>query len=316
MDIVKIPRDFYLPRPPELPVASVIACPPDGTPPKDDYTFIPHVHDFVEIVAILSGTGTQWINGAFFPVLRGDVFLLRGDTAHCFTEHKGLRLCNILYVPEAVPLPYDLCCKMSGYQMFFLAEPLLRNARNNRCGLHLSPEVMQTLESMICQMQELSNIRDEGFEVRKLVLLLEIILMLSENGEDKLADADGAFSKIVSVIGRMEKEPINNWTLTTLAKLACTSPRNFLRLFNKVTGTSPMNYLCRLRLIRAAEFLRHGYSVSHAAEYCGFKDTNYFGKKFKKLHGMSPHNFSTQSKVKVCHWNEQTQRFDTRRAQN
>ena len=42
-----------------------------------------HTHDFIEIEYVLSGTGTQIINGQKYKVKRGDViFLKKGDCLH------------------------------------------------------------------------------------------------------------------------------------------------------------------------------------------------------------------------------------------
>lgn len=296
--VVHIPRNLFLPEPPELAVSVVCAEPKNGTLTGENYTFVPHTHDFMELVVVRSGTGTQLVNGNLFPVFRGDVFLLRGDMVHCFIEHKNLQLYNILFMPNEMPLPYALLRKMSGYQMFFLAEPSLRSARDNRCGLHLPPEKTESLEQMVRRLEETLAVRREGFEARALSLLLNIILMISESSQSAFADTDGTWPRIVAVIGRMENEFTRDWSLPELAELACTSPRNFLRLFAKVTGSSPINYLLHLRVTRAAELLRRGCSVAEASERCGFCDVSYFGKTFKRIHGLAPRNFCPARRLK------------------
>ena len=66
----QIPRQAFMPSARELQIALAPAAPADE-PQQGNWTFVPHVHDFMELVLILSGTATQWINGHTYPVFFG-----------------------------------------------------------------------------------------------------------------------------------------------------------------------------------------------------------------------------------------------------
>ena len=64
---------------------------------------------------------------------------------------------------------------------------------------------------------------------------------------------------------------------------------NFRRNFTSVFGISPRGYINSVRVNNAKSFFSSGaYSVSEVAELCGFSDTNYFCRFFKKNTGMTP----------------------------
>ncbi|WP_372631043.1 ABC transporter substrate-binding protein [Cohnella sp.] len=85
------------------------------------------------------------------------------------------------------------------------------------------------------------------------------------------------------------KEPI---TLESLAGLLDCHPRHLQRLFKSRTGTSPIDYLIRVRMDKAKELLlTTDFALKDIAEGVGYADSYYFGRLFKKTEGVSPIRF-------------------------
>ncbi len=82
-----------------------------------------------------------------------------------------------------------------------------------------------------------------------------------------------------------------NIIVDDLANMTGLNPVYLGALFKKNTGYPIKEYINRVR-INIAENLLHtgGYSVSDVAERCGFSDTFYFSKVFKKHKGYPPSN--------------------------
>jgi AraC family transcriptional regulator len=75
------------------------------------------------------------------------------------------------------------------------------------------------------------------------------------------------------------------------------SPFHFLRLFTKVLGVTPHQYLVRSRLRRAARLLAHDTgSITEAALEVGFGDLSNFVRTFHRAAGMSPRRFRAAAK--------------------
>ncbi len=74
-----------------------------------------------------------------------------------------------------------------------------------------------------------------------------------------------------------------------MARAAGLSRHHFARLFKERTGSSPVEYLARLRLRRAAAMLRDGSGdLAEVAQASGFNSPTYMCRVFKKLTGMTP----------------------------
>jgi AraC-like DNA-binding protein len=81
-------------------------------------------------------------------------------------------------------------------------------------------------------------------------------------------------------------------SLEAAAKEAGLSPFHFLRLFNKVLGVTPHQYLVRTRLRRAARLLAEGSRpVTEVALDAGFADLSNFVRSFRRAAGASPREF-------------------------
>jgi len=93
----------------------------------------------------------------------------------------------------------------------------------------------------------------------------------------------------------MENHSDHPMTLDALAAMTGLSRRSFCRAFRRAMGTSPMDYLVRQRITRAAELLiRTDATITEIALACGFSDSNYFSRQFRQILGMSARAYRTQ----------------------
>jgi len=85
--------------------------------------------------------------------------------------------------------------------------------------------------------------------------------------------------------------------LEAAAKEAGLSSFHFLRLFSKVLGVTPHQYLVRSRLRRAARLLADdGQSITEIAYGVGFGDLSNFVRTFHRAAGVSPRAFRRAAK--------------------
>jgi len=89
-------------------------------------------------------------------------------------------------------------------------------------------------------------------------------------------------------------EPVD---LEGAARQAGLSPFHFLRLFAKVIGVTPHQYLVRSRLRRAARLLSDDApSITDVAFDVGFADLSNFVRTFRRAAGVSPRDFRKAAK--------------------
>jgi AraC-like DNA-binding protein len=98
--------------------------------------------------------------------------------------------------------------------------------------------------------------------------------------------SDKRIARALAAIHEHTAEP---WTLETLAREAAMSRTAFAVSFRTLVGESPMAYLQRWRVLRAANALRsEGLSLARAAEAVGYQSDVVFAKAFKRVTGESP----------------------------
>lgn len=95
--------------------------------------------------------------------------------------------------------------------------------------------------------------------------------------------------RIARALAAIHEHYAGQWTLDTLAHEAGMSRTAFAVTFRELVGESPMSYLERWRVQRAANALRtDGLSLARAAEAVGYRSDIVFAKAFKRVTGESP----------------------------
>jgi len=81
-------------------------------------------------------------------------------------------------------------------------------------------------------------------------------------------------------------------TLKSLAAASYLSPFHFARLFKKLTGTSPHNYLAGIRATRAQLLLAEtDLSIAEIGARVGYLSGSHFTKAFRTATGATPREF-------------------------
>jgi AraC-like DNA-binding protein len=258
--------------------------------PQERFTL--HTHEFSEIVIIVGGRALHMIRGESWPVEAGDVFVVRGPEAHDYREIKDLRLINILFQPRNLHLePMDLL-GIDGYKALFSFEsPTRKRPRSNR-KLQLAPKKLAITLNYVDSLDHELKSRDAGYSFMAHSCFMQIVGYLSRAyGEFKELDRDARLcvSKAMDYLEAHLDQPV---TIDELSRLSHMSKRSFFRAFQAATGSTPIAYLVKLRLTRAAEMLRcYGENVTSVAYKVGYNDSNFFARQFHAMFGFSPSNY-------------------------
>lgn len=103
---------------------------------------------------------------------------------------------------------------------------------------------------------------------------------------------------VVAMLQDLDKHIAEEVTLPGLARRSGFSAQHLNRLFRKHLGVTPLQYLARVRMERAAELLRDGrLTVAEIARRVGVPDPYYFSRLFHNHHGKSPTQFRQQATV-------------------
>ena len=81
-------------------------------------------------------------------------------------------------------------------------------------------------------------------------------------------------------------------TLSALARLTGMSPKYFCRFFRTIVHRSPIDYVNYYRVECASHFLSSGdMTVAEIAQHCGYNDSSFFIKQFRKYKGVTPKQY-------------------------
>jgi len=81
-------------------------------------------------------------------------------------------------------------------------------------------------------------------------------------------------------------------SLETLARLTGMSPKYFCRFFKAIVHRSPIDYVNYYRVECASHFLTSGdMTVAEIAQHCGYNDSSFFIKQFRKYKGITPKRY-------------------------
>lgn len=103
-------------------------------------------------------------------------------------------------------------------------------------------------------------------------------------------------ARITAAAAWLEEHAAEEVDLDRVAKIARMSPFHFLRLFARVTGVTPHQYLIGARLRRAAGLLAGTeQAITEIAYDVGFGDLSNFVRTFHRAARMSPRRFRQQA---------------------
>lgn len=121
------------------------------------------------------------------------------------------------------------------------------------------------------------------------LLALELLRYDAELGALRQHQVDQIVTGVLAQLGERLHE---RTTLQDLAAHVGFSPQHLNRVFRRVLGVTPLQYLTRMRLDRAATMLAEGgHSVATVAQTFGYEDPYYFSRIFKRQFGRSPAHY-------------------------
>ena len=269
---------------------------PDGLPlrvlrfePQKDTGL--HDHKFYELVIVFGGESCHNTIRERYQIGAGDVFLIRPGEIHGYEATNGLNLVNILYWQEQLNLPlYDLK-NLPGYHAFFELEPEMRRQHGFRKHLQVSKRNLSFLAVACRELENCLSRNAPGCLFHGVAIFMQIIGCISgsfQSDADRAAEHELLWqhSQLLSDIERHWLEP---FPLDALAKRHGMSASTLYRLFIRLFGQSPLEYLIGLRIARAQELLvRSSQSIGEVAQATGFQDSNYFSRCFRRVTGETP----------------------------
>jgi len=104
-----------------------------------------------------------------------------------------------------------------------------------------------------------------------------------------LVEQQGQFARVAASLSYLHEHFAQPLNVETLARCANMSASTFHEHFKRSTLLSPVQYLKRLRLLRAQQLLlSEGLGVAQVAERVGYQSTSQFSREYKRYFERSP----------------------------
>ena len=151
-----------------------------------------------------------------------------------------------------------------------------------------TPTIRSLLPALVRELQSTRELRD----VLAITLLRAVLVELKRivNSEvANLATYTHSEQYVQDLISRLSSNCGEQWTLTTMANECGIRRTQLCKIFQKLTGSSPMEYLSRIRIEQAKTLLRRSdIKVIDIAFKCGYSSSQYFANNFKNATGVTP----------------------------
>lgn len=272
-DVADIHTNYNGPSPYHVNYCGYEACSPG-------FAFGPHSRTSYLIHVVLSGTGTYQVGDKTYSISGGQIFLIYpGDT----TTYKASR-----------DDPWTYCwVGFSGHQSQFLTEQMGFSRGNHVITV---PDT-DPLRDCIFEMVNTHRLTYAN-ELYRTSLLLRLFATIIENRPRTGAASDqhrpSDFAE--TAMSYIEKNFSRKIRISDLANYIGIDRSYLSKCFQAQYGTSPQEYLMRLRMNRAESMLRSSQeSITAIAMACGYPDALAFTKMFKKRFGESPTEYRMEN---------------------
>ncbi len=260
-----------------------------------------HTHDFNELVFILRGSGLHIVDEEKYPLIRGDVFVIKGNQAHKFEKNKNMYVANLEYLWERFKYFEKELIALPEFKALFIYEPLYRKKQKFKAKLHLDGWQLNEVISVLDLIKKEEMKKQKGYNLMLESLFKIVVITICRYYLETKQAGPNSLLKITTAINYIETYFTENISRQTLAEKVGMNFNTFCKTFKETTGCSPIDYLIRFRIEKAIEMMNNNpkIKVIDAAINCGFESSSYFSKKFKQISGISPKEYLLGQKNNV-----------------
>ena len=260
----------------------------DSRRPNDN-----HMHEFVELVYILSGNGIQCIGEKEYSVKHGDLLYINFGQSHRFSTDTEFDFVNILINPEF--LSRELVNSENIEEIFALSlfEEFGSVHDFTRQLVSFSGHELTQMDAAVSAIISEFNDKKIGYRSTLRGYVQVIFSMLMRKLSQKANTDDGGILDLPSDIAAyIEENCFDKITLADIAGMSFYNPAYFGRLLKKHYGKTFSAYIREKRMDKASELLcDRGRTIDEVISVVGYSDRKLFYKHFKDTFGMTPKEY-------------------------
>jgi len=246
-------------------------------------TYPVHVHQFIELNYMYSGTSRQVVNGTPIILEEGQLLFLNADTTHEISPlGENDILINILVGKSILNQTFFSRLSADDIVSKFFIETMDLNRKHPDFILfhsETSHRLRLFLNEMLCEWFS-PSLNHFDITINLFTLILSELVNVYKN-DYSLNDNKSSQISLVQILKYMEKN-YRTCTLSSTASFFNLHPNYLSRLLKKYTGSSYQQLVQKQKIDSAKNLLKYSeLSVTEIANYVGYENVSFFYKKFK-----------------------------------
>lgn len=243
-----------------------------------------HLNDHVELYVFIDGAADYVVEGQCMPLSRGDVIVILPHEIHVPVLHRE---CD--YERFYMLIPTDA--------LAHLGLDTVEEYRGRGHKISLPPREREEFLRLLYRISGLGAREDtRDCQLEKLGLFLQVQGLLLSTEHSEVKEPDVALS---ADFPRLLRDVLRHITLyaaelRSVGEIAAAfyiTPEYLSALFKRHVGVNISDYLRMKKIALAKECLERGRSVTEVSYACGFSDTSYFIRIFRRTVGMTPKQY-------------------------
>ena len=243
-----------------------------------------HWHRETELIRMVRGRLRLYVNDMPLPVEAGDLVVVGEGVLHGGDAEDGIYEC-IVFDPYALLMHIEPC--KNALKGLLGSTMVLKNS-----AIAADAGFASALDRLYNSVR--GGMQDGG--LRSVGALYEVAGGLTAHEDARLpvsSSGNGVKAEhLKPALEYIERNYGSHVTLEELARLTGLSPKYFCRCFRAIVHRSPIEYLNHYRIECASGLLLStDKTVAEIAQLCGYNDSSFFIKQFRRHKGTTPHQY-------------------------
>lgn len=259
-----------------------------------DRTIAYHWHNEFEYSVLLCGELDYQIDGRHIRLCRGDAVFINANVMHMAAQVKE---CDnvIMFTVSFLPSLFTGGRDGTMFRKYF--QPILQSSMKGFLIEHSSSEGGDIVK-LLHEIYDLNVLNDDNYEMLTLSLISRLWSLTLRYMKKHSCEFISSYMKCADkkkaqeILAYIHEHYAEDLQMNDIVLHTCISRSQCFRIFQQYTNKSPIEYLTEYRLAHAVNLLTEtDRSITQIATECGFSNSSYFGKIFRKKYAVTPLQF-------------------------